>query len=61
MKELDRLIDRVEDLGFLEKMEDADLLDEQSFRIKKWIKSRIDNEELSQFKNRLREYTTNRV
>lgn len=61
VKELDRLIDRVEDLGFLEKMEDADLLDEQSFRIKKWIKSRIDNEELSQFKNRLREYTTNRV
>lgn len=61
IKELDRLIDRVEDLGFLEKAEDAELADEQKFRIKKWIKARIDTDELENFKNLLTDYATNRI
>lgn len=61
IKELDRLIDRVEDLGFLEKTEEAELLDEQKFRIKKWIKARIDEEVLNNFKNSLSEYAANGI
>lgn len=61
IKELDRLIDRVEDLGFLEKTEEAELLDEQKFRVKKWIKARIDDEVLNNFKNSLSEYAANGI
>src|SRR5580658_2791829 len=46
IRELDRLIDRVEELGFLEKVETSELIDEQKFRIKKIIKARVDNEVL---------------
>ncbi|RYG30135.1 MAG: DUF4194 domain-containing protein [Chitinophagaceae bacterium] len=53
IRDLDKLIDRVCELGFLEKWEEAELLDEQRFRIKKWIKQRVDNEVLEDFRKRL--------
>jgi hypothetical protein len=53
IRDLDRLIDRVCELGFLEKWEEAELQDEQRFRIKKWIKHRVDNEVLEDFRKRL--------
>jgi hypothetical protein len=53
IRDLDKLIDRVCELGFLEKWEEAELLDEQRFRIKKWIKHRVDNEVLEDFRKRL--------
>lgn len=61
IRELDRLIDRVCELGFLEKWEDAELPDEQRFRIKKWIKHRVDSEVLDQFKQSLTAYATDRI
>ncbi|RYY90335.1 MAG: DUF4194 domain-containing protein [Chitinophagaceae bacterium] len=61
VRELDRLIERVCELGFLEKWEGAELEDEQKFRIKKWIKSRVDSEILHQFKQNLAAYATNRI
>lgn len=53
IRDLDRLIDRVCELGFLDKWEEAELLDEQRFRIKKWIKHRVDGEVLEDFRKRL--------
>ncbi len=61
IRELDRLIDRTCDLGFLEKWEDAELPDEQKFRIKKWIKYRVDSEVLYLFKQSLTAYATDRI
>ncbi|MBS1663353.1 MAG: DUF4194 domain-containing protein [Bacteroidetes bacterium] len=61
IRDLDRLIDRVEELDFLEKVENSDLLDEQKFRIKKIIKARVDNELLENFKQQLIEHAAGRI
>ncbi|MHA4810197.1 DUF4194 domain-containing protein [Flavitalea flava] len=61
IRDLDRLIDRVEELDFLEKVENHDLSDEQKFRIKKIIKARVDNEILENFKLQLTEHAAGRI
>lgn len=61
IRDLDRLIDRVEELDFIEKIEQADLSDEEKFRIKKIIKARVDYEILENFKNQLTQYATGRI
>jgi hypothetical protein len=61
IRDLDRLIDRVEEMDFLEKVENNDLQDEQKFRIKKIIKARVDNEILENFKQQLTEHATGRI
>lgn len=49
LKEIDRLIDKAEENGFLDKTEHHDLADEQKFRIKKIIKAKVSSEELDAF------------
>lgn len=61
IRDLDRLIDRVEELDFLERVENHDLPDEQKFRIKKIIKARVDNEILENFKQQLTEHAAGRI
>jgi hypothetical protein len=61
IRDLDRLIDRVEELDFLEKVEAGDIYDEQKFRIKKIIKARVDNELLENFKQQLIEHAAGRI
>jgi len=61
IRDLDRLIDRVEELDFLEKVENGDIYDEQKFRIKKIIKARVDNELLENFKQQLIEHAAGRI
>ena len=61
IRDLDRLIDRVEELDFLEKMENNDIHDEQKFRVKKIIKARVDNELLENFKQQLTEHAAGRI
>ena len=61
IRDLDRLIDRVEELDFMEKVENNDILDEEKFRIKKIIKARVDNELLENFKQQLTEHATGRI
>jgi hypothetical protein len=61
IRDLDRLIDRVEELDFLEKVENGDIYDEQKFRIKKIIKARVDNELLENFKQQLTEHAAGRI
>ena len=61
IRDLDRLIDRVEELDFLEKVENNDIPDEQKFRIKKIIKARVDNELLENFKQQLIEHAAGRI
>lgn len=56
IKELDKLIDKVEELGFLDKVEHHDLADEQKFRIKKIIKAKVNHEVLEHFKQQLTEH-----
>ncbi|SJZ84986.1 DUF4194 domain-containing protein [Sediminibacterium ginsengisoli] len=56
LKEIDRLIDKAEDNGFLEMIEDADIKDEQKFRIKKIIKEKVNIEILEQFTAQLSAY-----
>ncbi len=56
LKEIDRLIDRAEENGFLQIMEDADIKDEQKFRIKKIIKEKVNMETLELFHKQLLEY-----
>lgn len=61
IRELDRLIDKAEELGFLARVEDHELLDEQKFRIKKIIKAKVDNEVLENFKQQLIDYAADRI
>ncbi len=61
IRDLDRLIDRAEEMDFLEKVENSDLVDEQKFRIKKIIKARVDNEILENFKQQLTEHAAGRI
>lgn len=61
IKELDKLIDRAEENGFLDIVENNDVSDEQKFRIKKIIKARVDSEVLDQFKQQLEEHAAKRI
>ncbi|WP_431212685.1 DUF4194 domain-containing protein [Puia sp. P3] len=61
IRDLDRLIDKVEELDFLEKVENHDLSDEQKFRIKKIIKARVNNELLENFKQQLTIHAAGRI
>lgn len=61
IKELDRLIDKAEENGFLDKTEHSDIADEQKFRIKKIIKAKVDTEILDQFKQKLSEHAAQRI
>lgn len=61
IKELDRLIDKAEENGFLDKTEHNDIADEQKFRIKKIIKAKVDTEILDQFKQKLSEHAAQRI
>lgn len=61
IKELDKLIDRAEENGFLDIVENNDVSDEQKFRIKKIIKARVDSEVLEQFKQQLEEHAAKRI
>lgn len=56
LKEIDRLIDKAEENGFLYKTENHDVADEQKFRIRKIIKAKIDSETLEDFLRQLREH-----
>ncbi|SDG44137.1 DUF4194 domain-containing protein [Chitinophaga filiformis] len=53
LKEIDRLIDKVEESGFLHKMENHEMIDEQKFRIRKIIKAKVDSEALDNFQQQL--------
>jgi hypothetical protein len=53
LKEIDRLIDKAEENGFLDKTENHDLADEQKFRIRKIIKAKVGSEELDHFYQQL--------
>lgn len=53
LKEIDRLIDKVEESGFLHKMENHEMIDEQKFRIRKIIKAKVDSEALENFQQQL--------
>jgi hypothetical protein len=61
VKELDKLIDRVEELGFLHRMEDHEIPDEQKFRIRKIIKAKVDNDVLENFKQQLQAHAANGI
>lgn len=61
VKELDRLIDRAEENGFLDRIENNDIADQQKFRIKKIIKARVDGEILDQFKQQLSDHAAKRI
>ena len=56
LKDIDRLIDKTEEYGFLARTEDHEIADEQRFRIKKIIKARVDSEELDDFYNQLQQH-----
>jgi hypothetical protein len=53
LKEIDRLIDKAEENGFLDKTEHHELADEQKFRIRKIIKAKVSSEELDHFYQQL--------
>lgn len=55
LKEIDRLIDKTEEYGFLSLADDHDVADEQRFRIKKIIKARVASEELEDFLAQLKQ------
>jgi hypothetical protein len=61
LKELDRLIDRAEENGFLAIVENSDFPDEQKFRIRKIIKAKVDAEVLEQFTQQLGKHATERI
>lgn len=56
LKEMDRLIDRTAENGFLDCIEQHEIADEQKFRIKKIIKARVGSEELDTFLEALTGY-----
>jgi 5'-deoxynucleotidase YfbR-like HD superfamily hydrolase len=53
LKEIDRLINRIEELGFLQLVEDNEKIDEQRFRIRKIIKAKVGSDFLEEFYNQL--------
>ena len=61
LKDIDRLIDKVEENGFLQKIENHELIDEQKFRIRKIIKAKVDSDVLEQFQQQLLAHLENPV
>lgn len=61
LKDIDRLIDRAEENGFLERSEHHEVADEQKFRIKKIIKARVDSDVLEDFKQQLTAHAAKRI
>ncbi|TDW99567.1 DUF4194 domain-containing protein [Dinghuibacter silviterrae] len=61
LRELDRLIDKAVENGFLDMVENNDTLDEQKYRVRKIIKAKVDSEVLEQFKQQLDAYATERI
>ncbi len=61
LKELDKVIDKMEEHGFIAKVEHHEISDEQRFRIKKIIKAKVSSEVLEQFKEQLEAYATERI
>jgi hypothetical protein len=61
LKEIDRLIDKVEESGFLHRMENHEVIDEQKFRIRKIIKAKVDSEALDNFHQQLTAYADRKV
>lgn len=61
LKEIDRLIDKVEEYGFLSIVDKHDVMDEEKFRINKIIKAKVDGDTLEQFKEQLSEHATKRI
>jgi hypothetical protein len=61
LKEIDRLIDKAEENGFLDKTENHDIADEQKFRIKKIIKAKVGTDELDLFYQQLQKYAAAKV
>lgn len=53
LKDIDKLIDRMEEHGFLQKTENHEVADEQRFRIRKIIKAKVDSEVLDNFHQQL--------
>jgi hypothetical protein len=53
LKEIDKLIDKMEENGFLQKIENHEVADEQRFRIRKIIKAKVDSEVLENFHQQL--------
>ncbi len=49
LKEIDRLIDKMEEYEFIDLNDNNDIADEQRFRIKKIIKAKVDSEDLDAF------------
>lgn len=54
LREMDRLIDKMEEYGFLAMADDHEIADEQRFRVKKIIKARVDSEQLEDFIDQLK-------
>lgn len=61
IRELDRLIDKMEELGFIALMENSESPDDQRFRIKKIIKAKVDHDVLENFKQQLSTYAGNAI
>ena len=61
LKDIDRLVDKVEENGFLQKIENHELIDEQKFRIRKIIKAKVDSDVLEQFQQQLLAHLENPV
>lgn len=55
LKDIDRLIDRMAEYGFLELVEPHESADEERFRIRKLIKARVNAEVLEDFIGQLRD------
>jgi Domain of unknown function (DUF4194) len=56
LKEMDRIIDKMEEYGWVQMTEPHDIPDEQRFRIKKIIKAKVDSEVLEQFYEQLQQH-----
>jgi hypothetical protein len=55
------LIDRAEELGFLELAEKGDVPDEQRYRVRKIIKAKVDDEVLEAFRLQLEAHAAQRI
>lgn len=56
LKDIDRLIDKVAEYGFLSLSDDHEVADEQRFRVNKIIKAKVDSAQLEEFLLQLRQY-----
>ena len=61
LRELDRLIEKAEEQGFLTLTEDHEVPDEQRFRIRKVIKAKVNPETMEAFKQQLAAHAAQRI